>query len=319
MNHSRNLSRTAVVRRSFLGVAAGVSVLLAVSACGSSSPLSSGSNTSGSAGGSLVVGSANFPESATVAEIYAGALNAAGIKTTTKLNIGAREVYVKAVEDGSIDVVPDYSGNLLGYVDPKSTAVDPAAIIAALPAALPSGLGILDAAKAEDKDAMVVTSATATKYNLKSIEDLAKVCDKLTLAAPPEFATRPEGLPGLKGKYGCVPAKFTPINDGGGPLTVKALLSNEVQVADIFTTTPAIKDNNLVVLTDPKNNWLAQQVVPLVKTSTVNDAAKTALNNVSKLLTTEDLIALNEEVSGSAKMDPAAAAAAWLKEKGITK
>ena len=314
---NRHRPRTAVVRRSFLGVAAGASVLLALSACGGS-PLTSGS-TSGSTNGPLVVGSANFPESTTIAEIYAGALNAAGIKTTTKLNIGAREVYVKAVEDGSIDVVPDYSGNLLGYVDPKSTAVEPAAIIAALPAALPSGLGILNAATAEDKDAMVVTQATATKYNLKSIEDLAKVCDKLTLAAPPEFATRPEGLPGLKAKYGCVPAKFTPINDGGGPLTVKALLTNEVQVADIFTTTPAIKDNNLVVLTDPKNNWLAQQVVPLIKTGTVDAAAKTALNNVSKLLTTADLIALNEEVSGSQKMDPATAAAGWLKEKGITK
>ncbi|MCQ9165257.1 MULTISPECIES: ABC transporter substrate-binding protein [unclassified Arthrobacter] len=309
-------------RRTVLGAAAGLSVLLAATAC-SGSPLATNSSTASAGGtagtGSLVVGSANFPESATIAEIYAGALNAAGIKTTTKLNIGSREVYVKAVEDGSIDVVPDYTGNLLGFLDPKTTATTPEQVVAALPKAMPAGLSVLSAAKAEDKDAMVVTAATAAKYKLKSIEDLAKVCNQLTLGAPPEFQTRPYGLAGLKAKYNCVPAKFTPISDGGGPLTVKALLNNDIQVADIFTTSPAIPENKLVVLTDPKNNWLAQQVVPLVKTDKISDAANMALGMVSGLLTTEDLIALNTEVSGPKKMDPKDAAAAWLKEKGLTK
>jgi osmoprotectant transport system substrate-binding protein len=306
-------------RRAVLGAAAGLSVLLAATACGGS-PLATTSSSGGTAAaGSVVVGSANFPESATIAEIYAGALNAAGVTATTKLNIGAREVYVKAVEDGSIDVVPDYTGNLLGYLDPKTTATTPGEVVAALPIAMPSGLSILTAAAAVVKDAMVVTAETAAKYSLKSLEDLAKVCNKLTLGAPPEFQTRPYGLAGLKAKYNCVPAKFTPISDGGGPLTVKALLNNDVQVADIFTTSPAIPENKLVVLTDPKNNWLAQQVVPLVKTDKVTDAAKAALDRVSALLTTEDLIALNTEVSGAQKMDPKDAAAAWLKDKGIIK
>lgn len=313
-----NISRPA--RRSLLGAAAGLSVLLAATACGGSPLATDTASAGGSAGsGAVVVGSANFPESATVAEIYAGALTAAGVTATTKLNIGAREVYVKAVQDGSIDIVPDYTGNLLGYLDPKTTAATPEEVLKDLPAALPSGLSILDAAKAEDKDSMVVTAETAAKYKLKTLDDLAKVCSTLTLGAPPEFKTRPYGLPGLKAKYNCVPAKFTPISDGGGPLTVKALLNNDVQVADIFTTSPAIPENKLVVLTDPKNNWLAQQVVPLVKTAKVSDAAKAALNKVSGLLTTDDLIALNTEVSGAQKMDPKDAAAAWLKDKGITK
>lgn len=300
----------------FVAVGAALTAVLALSACGGN-PIAAPSS-SGSAG-TVVVGSANFPESATVAEIYAGALNAAGIKSTTKLNIGAREVYIKAVEDGSINVVPDYSGNLLGYLDPKTTADTAEKVLADLPAAMPAGLSVLNAAPAQDKDAMVVTAETAAKYNLKSIEDLAKVCSQLTLGAPPEFATRDYGLPGLKAKYNCVPAKFTPISDGGGPLTVKALLNNDIQVADIFTTSPAIPANKLVVLTDPKNNWLAQQVLPVIKTGTVNAAGVEALNMVSSLLTTEGLIALNNEVSGPQKMDPAAAAAAWLKEQGITK
>lgn len=319
MTHNK---RPLMGRRAVFGVAGGIAMALALGACsGGGSPLSNPTNAaSGSAaGGSVVVGGANFPESNTIAEIYAGALNAAGVTATTKPNIGSREVYLKAVQDGSVDIVPDYSGNLLGYVDKSNTVTDPDGILKALPSKLPSGLSVLDAAPAQDKDAMVVTKVTAQKYNLTSIEDLAKVCDKITLGAPPEFAERPYGLPGLKAKYNCVPSKFTPIGDGGGPLTLKALLNDDVQVADIYTTTPAIADNDLVVLQDPKNNWLAQQVLPLIKTDKVSDAAKTALNNVSKQLTTDDLISLNRLVSGNQKMNPKDAAAKWLKDKGITK
>ncbi|MFQ4148707.1 ABC transporter substrate-binding protein [Arthrobacter sp. LAPM80] len=312
--------KTVPTRRIFLGTAAGLSLALALSACGGTPLATPTTSGAGSSGGDLVVGSANFPENAIIAEIYAGALNAAGVKTTTKLNIGAREVYVNAIKDGSVDVVPDYSGNLLGFVDATNTVVDPAGIVAALPGKLPAGLGVLDAAQAEDKDAMVVTAETAAKYgNLKTIEDLAKVCDQLTIGAPPEFKTRPYGLPGLAKIYNCVPKAFTPVSDGGGPLTVKALLKNEIQVADIFTTSPDIPANKLVVLEDPLHNWLAQQVLPLVKADRINDTAKTALNNVSKILTTADLISLRDQVEGDQKMDPATAAAQWLKDKGITK
>lgn len=313
--------KTVPTRRIFLGAAAGMSLALALSACGGSplAPESSG-GASGGSDDAVIVGSANFPENAIIAEIYAGALNAAGVKATTKLNIGAREVYIKAIEDGSVDVVPDYSGNLLGFVDPSNTVTDPAGILAALPDKLPSGLSVLDASQAEDKDAMVVTAETAAKYgDLKTLEDLAKVCDQLTLGAPPEFKTRPYGLPGLEKIYNCVPKAFTPISDGGGPLTVKALMNNEIQVADIFTTSPDIPANKLVVLEDPLNNWLAQQVLPLVKTDRINDAAKSALNDVSKTLSTQDLISLRDQVEGTQKMDPAAAASQWLKDKGITK
>lgn len=314
--------RTVPTRRIFLGAAAGVSLALALSACGGSplAPESSAGGASGGSGNAVVVGSANFPENAIIAEIYAGALNAAGVTATTKLNIGAREVYIKAIQDGSVDLVPDYSGNLLGFVDSANTVTDPKGILAALPDKLPEGLGVLDAAAAEDKDAMVVTAETAAKYgDLKTLEDLAKVCDQLTFGAPPEFKTRPYGLPGLEKIYNCVPKAFTPISDGGGPLTVKALLNDEVQVADVFTTSPDIPANKLVVLEDPMNNWLAQQVLPLVKSERINDEAKSALNGVSKVLTTEDLISLREQVEGTQKMDPAAAATQWLKDKGIAK
>ena len=117
---------------------------------------------------------------------------------TTKPNIGSREIYVKAVQDGSVDLVPDYTGNLLSYFDAAAPEVSADDVYKALPGKLPDGLAVLDASKAEDKDAMVVTKATAEKYQLKSIEDLAKVCKDLTIGAPATFETRPYGFPGLK-------------------------------------------------------------------------------------------------------------------------
>ena len=310
-----------LARRAFGGVAAGLGLAMALSACGgSSNPLSSAPATGGAASGSaLVIGSADFPESQIIAEVYAGALNAAGITASTKPNIGSREVYFKAVQDGSVDVIPDYSGNLLLHVSKDATAVSAEDIVKALSGKLPEGLAVLEASKAEDKDAMVVTKATAEKYKLKSLEDLAKVCGEIVVGAPATFAERAYGLPGLKKNYNCVPKKLEPFSDGGGAVTLKALLSDQVQVADIYTTTPSIADNDLVVLEDPKNNFIAQQVLPLYNKAKMTDKAKEALNSVSKVLTTDDLINLNRAVSGSQKQNAKDAAAAWLKDKGLVK
>ena len=317
MSHAREMPRRRAMTLA-AGLAAGA-ISLALAGCGAgsnplSSPAASGSAT---AGKELVIGSADFTESQILAEVYAGALNAAGTKASTKPNIGSREVYVKAVQDGSVDVVPDYTGNLLLFVDKQATAVSADEIAKALPKSLPEGLAILEPSQAENKDAMVVTRATAAKYELTSIEDMAKVCSELVIGAPATFAERAYGLPGLKAKYGCEPKKLEPFADGGGPLTLKALLSDQVQVADIYTTTPSIADNDLVVLKDPKNNFIAQQVVPLVRTATVPDAARNVLNEVSRKLTTDDLMNLNRAVSGNQKQSPADAAKAWLKEKGL--
>lgn len=319
----KDIRNRAFGRRAFAGLAGGVGLALALSACGGSSdPLSTAPATGGAtsgAGAALVIGSADFPESQIIAEIYAGALNAAEFTASTKPNIGSREVYFKAVQDGSVDVIPDYSGNLLLHVSPDATEVSAEDIYKALPGKLPEGLAVLEPSEAEDKDAMVVTKATAEKYQLKSIEDLAKVCSEIVIGAPATFAERAYGLPGLQKNYNCVPKKLEPFSDGGGAVTLKALLSDQVQVADIYTTTPSIADNDLVVLEDPKNNFIAQQVLPLYNEAKMTDKAKEALNAVSKVLTTEDLVNLNRAVSGSQKQNPKDAAAAWLKEKGLVK
>ncbi|MEO5779291.1 MULTISPECIES: ABC transporter substrate-binding protein [Arthrobacter] len=301
--------------------AAGTLLTLSLAACGSgANPLDSGTSAApATPGAPLVIGSANFPESQTLAEVYAGALNAAGITASTKPGIGSREVYVRAVQDGSIDLVPDYSGNLLRYVDTTATASSAADVMAALPGKLPADLQVLEPAQAEDKDSIVVTQATADKYGLKTLADLGKICDQIALGMPPEAKERPQGLPGLEANYGCVPKEFVPFSDGGGPVTVKALLDDQIQAADVFTTSPLIAKNNLVVLEDPKSNFAAQQVLPLVRAGRLDAKAIEVLNKVSGVLTTEDLLRLNDDVSGDQKLSSKDAAAAWLKEKGFIK
>lgn len=125
-------------------------------------------------GTSLTVGSANFPENVVLAEIYAQALEAQGASIETKLNIGSREKYYPALKSGSLDLFPEYSGTILTHIDKDATATEPDEVYTALKAALPSNLIALDKSAAEDSDAIVVTKATADKYGLKTIADLAK-------------------------------------------------------------------------------------------------------------------------------------------------
>ncbi len=319
----RNLSEHRPRGRTMMGLAGGLVAALALTACGANSdPQSDPGNSAGT--GSVIVGSADFPESQIIAEIYAGALKAEGIEASTKPNIGSRKIYYAALEEGSIDIMPEYSGNLLMLVDPETAAEAPDEILDALPDAISAfspdaNLGVLEASEAENKDAMVVTAATAEKYSLTSIADMGKVCDKITIGAPSTFQETPYGLPGLKKKYGCDPAGFESLNDGGGEITLKALLEDDIQAADIYTTTPSIEDNDLVVLEDPENNFLAQQVLPLVNLDTVSEDARAILDKVSSMLTTEDLLNLNREVSGEEKRNPADAAADWLVAKGLAK
>jgi len=297
--------------------------VFARTACGGGSdPLAenAGAAASGGSSDAVTVGSADFPESQVIAELYAGVLRDAGVTVETKPGIGAREAYVGAVKDGSVDVVPDYSGNLLLFADKDATAASAEDIMKALPSALEGQqLSVLDPSRAENKDALVVTQATAEKYGLTSIEDLSSVCGDLIMAGPPEFQERAYGVDGLKQKYDCSFKSFQPINDGGGPLTVQALTQDDAQVADIFTTTPAIQDQHLTVLEDPKNNFIAQQVLPLTAPDRLPQNAVDALNEFSTKLTTQDLIDLNRKVSGDQQQNPADAAKQWLSDHGYEK
>lgn len=294
-------------------------VVATTAGCGSSDPLGGGS-ISGDLK-SVVIGSADFPESKIVGEIYAHALTANGFTVGRQFGIGSRETYIPALRDHSIDLIPEYTGTLLQYFDPASTVTRPEQVELALDRALPGDLSILTPAPADDTDTVTVTAATAQKWNLRSIADLAAHSAEVTFGAPSEFANRPQGLPGLKASYGLdiKPDNFVSISDGGGPATVRALLDGTVTAANIFSTSPAIPQNNLVVLADPKHNFLPGNVVPLVNSQKKSDPLKKVLDAVSARLTTRDLTELNTAVSGNSGVDPDEAARDWLRANGFDK
>jgi osmoprotectant transport system substrate-binding protein len=265
----------------------------------------------------VVVGSANFPEDELLAEIYIQALQAKGIKVTPKLSIGAREVYYPQIQKGAISIIPEYNGALLTTsVDPSSTAATTAEVDAALRAKLPSTLEILNPASAQDKDSVTVTQATAAKYHLTSIADLAPYAKNMVFGGPPEFKTRADGLPGLMKNYGLTFKGFDPL-DESGPLTLAALAGGKVQAADVFTTTPQIVSDHLVSLADPKANFAAQNVVPLVYKPAANATIVDTLNAISAKLTTQALLQMDVAVI-SQHANYATVAAGFLKAEGLS-
>ncbi|MHB8300524.1 MAG: ABC transporter substrate-binding protein [Dermatophilaceae bacterium] len=299
-----------------LALAASAAVLV-VAACGSGSsdPLASGGSTGKANAGTIVVGSANFPENALLAEIYAGGLSAKGVKVKKKLNIGSRETYIPALKDGSIDLIPEYTGVLAQYFNKNAKATDADGVYAELKAALPATLTILDKSAAEDKDSVVVTKVTADKYNLKTIADLQPIAKDLALGGPPEWKTRPTGVPGLKKVYNLEFKTFRPL-DVGGPLSVQALKNGQVDAVNLFTTDPSIAANGFVILGDPKSLFAAQNVVPLITKSKVNDTISAALNAISAKLDTATLGALVKEVVVD-KKDAAVVAKEFLAKNGL--
>ena len=304
-------------RRALLGAAATAS-LIALAACGSSSdPLASTSTSpSASASGStkapVVVGGANFSESTLLAEIYAGALRAKGIEASTKPNIGSREIYLKGLADGSLQVFPEYTGALAKFYDKAYEGTDPEEVYAKVKAVLPANLTVLAKSSAEDNDAMVVTKATAQKYSLKSIADLASVAGQLTLTAPPEFKTRPQGIPGLTSTYGVTFGTFVPLTGQG---IVQALTNGQAQVANIFTTSPVIAAQDLVVLEDTKKLFGSQNIVPLVAKDRAEEL-RPVLDAVSAALTTPVLVDLLRQTDIDKKF-PKDVAAAFLAANGL--
>ncbi|HEY7051157.1 MAG TPA: ABC transporter substrate-binding protein [Mycobacterium sp.] len=269
---------------------------------------------------SLVVASSDFPESKVLAEIYGQALETNGFTVRRRHGIGSRETYIPAMLNHTVDLVADYMGNLLHYFNKQTTATTLDAIQQELARVLPPELTVLNPSSAVDTDTITVTADTAKKWNLHSIADLKPHQAELTFAAPPEFATRPQGFPDLKQKYGIEisPGNFMPISDGGGPATVRALVEGKVVAADIFSSLPAIPQHNLVVLKDPNHMFPANNVVPLVNTQKKSDLLQKVLNAVSAKLTTATLIGINTAVSGNAGVQPGEAARKWLKDNGFS-
>lgn len=315
-----------LTRRGLLACIGATTGLLALSSCSDTDPFAVDQASGGYSGGPIIIGSQQYYSNEIIAELYAQMMEKTGLSVSRQYQIGQREVYLPELEAGKIHVIPEYGGNLLEYYSKTSasgsptaatasrTASDTASIQDTLLRILPHSLTVLNPAEATDQDSLTVTKATAQDHSLTSIGDLASLGRPVTIAANSEFATRPYGPKGLKAVYG-VDASVTPVEDSGGPLTVKALTDGTVDVADIYSSDPAIGVKDLVILTDPQMLILPQNVTPLVSASLPAIAA-TAINRVSALLTPDELRSLNQRSTGE-KLSSKVIATDWLTSKKL--
>jgi osmoprotectant transport system substrate-binding protein len=306
--------RSTLIRTAIAGVA-----VLGLAACGGGGdPLSGGDKGGTSAPSevkSITVGSADFSESQLLAEIFGQALAAKGVDVKYQQNIGNRETYMAAIKDGSVHLLPEYTGAALDYFKKGATETEPDAAYNALKAALPSGLEVLDKSPAADEDTIVVTKATADKYNLKSLADLKAHSKEMVAGGSSEFKVREAGLKGLKEKYGAEFKEYKTL-DAGGPLSTKALQTNQIQVSNFFTTQSVIKDNGWVQLDDPENILPPNNIVPLIRTDHKAANITDTLNAVTAKLTTDDLTELVKRIDVG-KESAKAVATDWLKKNSL--
>jgi osmoprotectant transport system substrate-binding protein len=264
----------------------------------------------------VTIGSADFGESILLADIYGDAMAAKGVKVTKHLNIGERAVYMKALSNNEITAIPEYTGSILPFLLGKTTsAKTPDDVYTQLQqVAAANKFVVTNYAAAQDSDTITVTQGTASKYHLKSIGDLASVAKNLTLGAPANFKTRPDGVPALKSVYGVQFGQFV-TTDAGGTATVNALINGHIDAADVFSTDPSIVKNHFVSLADPKSMFAAQNIVPMFAKSVLTQPMKDACDAVSAKLDTKTLLTLDSKLGTN--VDPDTVAKAWLKQEGL--
>ncbi|GAA0323946.1 ABC transporter substrate-binding protein [Streptomyces polychromogenes] len=313
-----------------------VALTVSLSACGGDSlekakdgGSSSSSSSSSGAKGKLVVGAAGFTESNVLAELYARLLADAGYDTSIT-TVNNRELYEPSLEKGEIDVVPEYAATLAEFLNakvngpnaPKEKPVassDPAATVAALEKlAAPLGLKALPAGAAVDQNAFAVSREFAQKNNLKTLSDLGKSGQKVKIAAGDECSVRPFCAPGLEKTYGIQVSGIDP--KGVGTPQAKQAVKDGVDQLVLTTTTDATLDGfGLVLLEDDKKLQNADNVLPVVNAKDAGaPEVAAALERLTKVLTTADLVELNRKVDAE-RAKPADVAKAYLESKGLLK
>jgi len=261
-------------------------------ACTSTSPDVARPSDTGK--GTIVVGvSGAFAENQIVAEMYATVLEHAGYTVQRQFDLRSREISQSALESGQVDVKPEYLSSLLLFLDASADPSDDPADVANKDSELlgSRGISVLTPSPAQDTNTFVANAETAQRFGLTSMTSLAGVANQLVLGAPPECPQRPFCLTGLRDTYGILFYDFEPL-DAGGPQTVAALKSNDVQIGLLFSTDPSIRANGFVPLTDDKHLQDAENITPVIRSDKLNDEIRNLLDAVSAKLTTENVTTL---------------------------
>ena len=308
-----------IFRATCAGLAAVLAAVLAACTSSSDHVSSPAGKPVGQDGAVITVGSFDFPESVLLAEIYGQAIAANKFPVQILPNLGPRELVDPALADGLVQLVPEYAGSALEFFSlGRLSATSNAGAANRALAELVADRGLVAArpAPAQDANAIVVTAATAARFGLRSIADLARVAPDLTFGAPPECPGRAYCLPGLKRAYGLRFKAFIPL-DAGGPLTLQALEAGSIDVALLFTTDPSIPARRLLVLTDDRGLQPAENITPLVRKDVIAHYGANlvaVLNRVSALLDTGTLCALDAQVELNGQ-GPRSVARAWLRAR----
>jgi osmoprotectant transport system substrate-binding protein len=258
-----------------------------------------------------------FAENQLVAEMYAQVLEHAGYTVERSFDLRSREVSQSALESGQIDVKPEYLSSLLLFLDSNAQASgDPTDVARQAGDRLqPKGITVLTPSPAQDTNQFVANAKTAAAFDLTTLSSLATVADRLTIGAPPECPLRPFCLMGIRDVYGILFDDFEPL-DAGGPLTVAALKSDEVQIALMFSTDPSIEANGFIPLLDDEHLQNAENITPVIRTEKLNDEVRRLLDAVSARLSNGRVTELVGKVVIDGQ-DVAAVATAFLSANGL--
>ncbi len=263
------------------------------------------------------VGSKNFSENITIAEIYAGALERAGIPVTRRMNLGSTQIATAAMRRGDIDLYPEYTGTALIDVLHLPPMHSAEAIFSRIQIAYARwGLTWLPPSPVNDSQGLATTAALAQREGIRTLSQCARAASRLRLAAVPEFVSRADALPGLQRFYGGF--RFKQVRTFEIGLQYSALVRGDAEVATAFTTDAQIANDRLVVLRDDKHFWPPYNVAPVVRSRALQERPRirAALDRISGLLTDDAVRRLNVQVDVR-QTDPADAAAAFLREHGV--
>jgi osmoprotectant transport system substrate-binding protein len=314
--------------RHVLGSAVVLAIVLTGAACSNDSPSGgSGTNSNGGSGdkGSLTISGQDFGEMQIMASMYQQVLENAGYSVTVKL-VETRDIYVKQLESGAVDVVPEYLAGIADFLNtsangagaPVISSHSPQATLAALkPLADKAGITMLQPAKATDQNAFAVTTSFAQDHSLKTLSDLAALNMPIVLAAPPDCQGRSDCQKGLTDVYGLDITKIIPL-DFDSAQAKDSVKSGESQLGEVATTDGALADEGLTALQDDKGIQPAQNLIPAVNSDFLKAHPDIAgiLNKLSTTLTTADLAAMDLKV-GVDRQQPASVAKDYLESKGL--
>jgi osmoprotectant transport system substrate-binding protein len=273
-------------------------------------------------GDTITVGSNDFAESRILAQIYGVALEDAGLPVEVRENIGNRENTFPAVQDGELDLVPEYTGNAYLFVagEEDTELRDEQEVYDALVEEIAADdLVAGEYSDAQDVDGLAVTQETAEEHDLETISDIADFPGTFRFGGGPECETRISCFVGYQEVYGLDNMEFVSL-DSGGPITVEALNSGEVDGANLFTTQSVVLANDFVLLEDDQQLQLPQNIVPVLRQAVVDEHGEdvlSVLDEIHATLTTEALTELNAEVEIEQR-EPREVAQEWLDGEGLT-